>query len=102
MLENLMVILAGVCFVILFFAPTIIARRREHRNKSAILVLNILGFLFWPWVIALVWSLLVTHNKVLYKHRTELDDLEMLAKLREQGVLTKDEFDKKKAQLLRV
>ncbi len=41
----------------LYFAPSFIAHRREHANRTAILVLNIfLGWTMIGWVIALVWA----------------------------------------------
>ena len=41
-----------------YFAPSIIAGCRSHKNTGGISVLNILlGWLLIPWVLALVWSL---------------------------------------------
>lgn len=41
----------------LYMLPTIVAVLRHVRQKNAICVLNILlGWLFIPWVIALVWA----------------------------------------------
>ena len=41
-----------------YFTPWIIALMRGHRNKYAILALNIfLGWLIVPWIAAFVWSL---------------------------------------------
>ena len=50
----------------MYFLPAIIAFRREHHNRTAILVLNIfLGWTFLGWVAALIWSLTaVTHPGV--------------------------------------
>lgn len=46
----------GVSFV-LYFIPAIIAGVRNHKNQTAILVLNLfLGFTFIGWVWALVWA----------------------------------------------
>ena len=43
--------------VIVHFLPSIIAFRRGHHNRIAILVLNILlGWTFIGWVVALVWA----------------------------------------------
>ena len=48
----LMVILA-----VVYFAPTIIAVRGDHKNQGAIAVLNLLlGWTFLGWVAAMVWS----------------------------------------------
>ena len=42
---------------LLYFIPAIVAESRKHRNKSAILILNLLlGWTFLGWVIALVWA----------------------------------------------
>jgi uncharacterized integral membrane protein len=44
-------------FLVIYFAPTINAWTRHHRNTTAITVLNIfLGWTFIGWVVALVWS----------------------------------------------
>jgi len=51
------VIALFVAIVALFFAPTIVAIRREHRNQLAITILNIfLGWTLIGWVAALVWA----------------------------------------------
>ncbi len=43
--------------LIIYFVPTVIAIHRGHRNKVAIIVLNIfVGWSFIGWVVALVWS----------------------------------------------
>lgn len=40
-----------------YFLPTFIAYRRRHKNRTAILVLNIfLGWTLIGWIVALVWS----------------------------------------------
>lgn len=47
-----------IVLLIAYFFPAIIAKSRKHRNRGAILALNI--FLGWSglgWVAALVWSL---------------------------------------------
>lgn len=42
---------------LVYFAPAIVASRNAHPDKGAIFVLNLLlGWLFIPWVIALVWA----------------------------------------------
>ncbi|WP_244136744.1 superinfection immunity protein [Burkholderia vietnamiensis] len=42
----------------LYFAPTLVAFRRKHHNKTAIAALNFfVGWTFIGWVAALVWSL---------------------------------------------
>lgn len=40
-----------------YFAPTIIAVRDDHKDQGAIAVLNLLlGWTFLGWVAAMVWS----------------------------------------------
>ena len=45
-----------ICLAI-YFAPTWVAAKRDHKNGLAIFVFNIfLGWTFLGWVIALVWA----------------------------------------------
>jgi cytochrome c biogenesis protein CcdA len=49
------VLMAGT--LALYFIPTIVAARRQHKNGRAIMVLNIFtGWTFIGWVAALVWA----------------------------------------------
>ena len=46
-----------VILAVVYFAPTIIAVRGDHKNQGAIAVLNLLlGWTFLGWVASLVWS----------------------------------------------
>jgi hypothetical protein len=41
----------------LYFLPTLVARSAQHRQSTAIFLLNLLtGWTFFGWVIALVWA----------------------------------------------
>lgn len=43
--------------LVIYLVPTLIANINRHRNRTAILVLNIfLGWTFIGWVVALVWA----------------------------------------------
>lgn len=43
--------------VLIYFIPSFVAFRRKHKNRTAILILNIfLGWSLIGWVVALVWS----------------------------------------------
>ena len=46
------------CFILfIYFIPAIVASRREHQNKMAIVVTNVfLGWTFLGWVVALIWA----------------------------------------------
>jgi Superinfection immunity protein len=51
-------ILAACAGLAVYFVPAIIAFSRNHRNRAAILVLDLLlGWTLLGWVAALVWSL---------------------------------------------
>ena len=42
---------------IIYFVPTIVANNRNHKQSTAILLLNLfLGWTFIGWVAALIWS----------------------------------------------
>ena len=85
----------------LFFLPTIIASRVNHPHKVPIVIINILGGLFFGvgWLVALVWSLIRTSGNRTGK--TEIAaELEKLHGLKERGILTQAEFDAKKSDLL--
>ena len=53
------VLLPSIILVGVYFIPALIATKRDHPQKSAILIINILlGWTFLGWVIALVWAIL--------------------------------------------
>jgi len=50
-------ILVVVLLFTLYFLPTLIAFLRQHKNKLAIFLLNLLlGWTILGWVVSLVWS----------------------------------------------
>jgi cytochrome bd-type quinol oxidase subunit 2 len=55
--EGLVVLVVLLIVMLLYFLPAFIAFRRRHRNRVAILVMNIfLGFTGIGWVVALIWA----------------------------------------------
>ena len=57
-MEVLIGIISFIVGIIVYFVPSYIAYRRKHKNRVAILVLNIfLGWSLIGWIVALVWSL---------------------------------------------
>ena len=55
--DLIVAIIMGAIFVAIYFLPTIISIIRKHRNMTPIFILNIfLGWTFFGWVAALVWS----------------------------------------------
>lgn len=55
--QALLLLLGLVAGIALYFAPSIVAARRQHRNLEAIFVLNFLaGWTFIGWIAAAVWA----------------------------------------------
>ena len=45
--------------ILIYFIPTFIAKKKNHRQKTAIIIVNVfLGWTFLGWVVALVWSVM--------------------------------------------
>lgn len=54
---KIILLLAALFSVALYFLPTFIASYRNHARLSVIVVVNILlGWTFIGWIVALVWS----------------------------------------------
>ncbi len=50
-------IIWGAIALSIYFIPTFIARKKQHIQKTSILLLNIfLGWTFIGWVVALIWA----------------------------------------------
>lgn len=46
--------------LVIYFAPSLVAEKKQKKNKKAILALNFfLGWTLVGWVVALVWALTV-------------------------------------------
>lgn len=88
----------------IYFLPAIIAFRRNHESKGGIFFLNLfLGWTLLIWVAAFVWAFSSASNNTQTPKANisgVAKELESLAKLKEQGVITEQEFAKQKAQLL--
>ena len=85
----------------LIFLPTIIAIKKNHPYKIAIILINIFGGMLWGvgWLVALVWCF-IGSDKVETVGRDSAEEIEKLYDLMEKGVLTQEEFDRKKTLLL--
>jgi len=88
-------------FLPIFFLPTIIAFRKNHHQKVAIAIVNVIGGLFYGigWLIALVWSLIEPREDSPVA-RSVASDIRELHELKEKGILSEEEFDAKKRALL--
>lgn len=95
-----------VIFIIgfLYFLPFIVATNKSHNQTGAILVLNILlGWTLIGWVIALVWACSNDNNAPTIIENNSFstaDEIQKLATLKDKGLLTEEEFNAKKAQIL--
>jgi hypothetical protein len=85
----------------LAFLPTIIAIRKNHPYKVAIILINIFGGLLYGlgWLVALVWCFILPNRRDGISVGGA-EELERLHQLKERGVLTQDEFDAKKKAIL--
>ena len=96
--------------IVIYFIPALNASRREHSNSVAIFLLNLfLGWTLIGWVAALVWSASAISPAPTESLHTEeaapveqdkYQKLEILASLKERGMITDEEFQKEKAELL--
>ncbi|NCA66663.1 MAG: superinfection immunity protein [Clostridia bacterium] len=63
-----MYVVAGIVGLIIYFIPSYIAVRNDHRSKGWIILVNILlGFTVVGWIVALLWAVntpkrIVGHN----------------------------------------
>lgn len=88
---------------VIYFSPAINAYSKKKRNRKAVLVLNFfLGWTLIGWVVALVWATTVDKEEgaSLSPKSSSVEELHKLAELKEKGVLTEDEFNKKKQEIL--
>lgn len=90
--------------VIVYFIPALVANNHQHPQTGAITILNLfLGWTLLGWVIALVWacSKQEPQKVVIQNEKASLtDELVKLAELKDKGILTEDEFNAKKKQIL--
>lgn len=103
-MDALSIFVVIVPFVVfaLYFLPTIIAKTRHKGNADAILLLNFfLGWTLIGWVVALVWATTKDAEKTTpIPKQSAADEIEKLAALKAQGVLTEAEFQAKKKKVL--
>lgn len=90
--------------VALYFLPYLIANKKCHQQTRAIYILNIFaGWTIIAWVIALIWANTVQSEHIHIHQEKPHSQPEMILQykaLYDSGVITKEEFDAKKQQLL--
>ncbi|RDH80999.1 MAG: hypothetical protein DIZ78_17700 [endosymbiont of Escarpia spicata] len=80
--------------------PAILAVRKKHPHKVAIILVNILGGLLYGlgWFIALVWCFIIPSGN--RSSSNNAAEIEKLYELKQKGVITEKEFDLRKNKLL--
>lgn len=87
--------------IFIYFIPTIIACKKDHKNKMIIFVVNLLsGYSIIGWIVSFVWALSNFDIKNCRRIPTIAEEIEELNKLKEKGIITEEEFNNKKTQLL--
>ena len=100
---GLVLIVLGIIF---YFIPALVAQNNNHAQTGAIFALNLfLGWTLLGWVIALVWACMKSEPKhpetvINEINNSAADEIKKLAELKEQGILTDEEFNARKKQIL--
>ncbi len=87
----------------LYFVPSIIANTKKKKNAGAVLALNIfLGWTFIGWIVAFIWAVANDDKTppVIVNTKSDASDIEKLSDLKTKGVISEEEFQAKKKQIL--
>ncbi|MFR5509139.1 MAG: superinfection immunity protein [Clostridia bacterium] len=100
-------VILGIILLLIDLIPTVIAIKRKHTQKVAIILVNIfLGWTLIGWIGCLIW-VFIDPNKNEQNNVTRniggsrYEDLARLQKLKESGAITDIEFEIEKQKLLR-
>jgi protein-S-isoprenylcysteine O-methyltransferase Ste14 len=87
-------------FFALYMFPSKVARKKSHEQTTAIVWINaILGCTIVLWIAMLIWA--NSSSKKSDSNQISLtDELNEIQKLKEQGLITEEEFEEKKKQIL--
>ena len=102
----LLLISLGVSIIFLtcmamYFLPSIIAFIRNHPHRIAILILNLItGATVVGWIASFIWAFIDKHAIKLENKPTTAQEIKELAQLKDQGIITEEEFEAKKKNLL--
>ncbi len=108
--QDTVIVIMLVVGVFLYFIPSCIALIRRKRNLLAIIALNFfLGWSLIGWVVSLVWSLssdskpqkIVVNQQAPSKKDDGIDKLTKLKRLLDEGVITQEEFNQQKSNILK-
>lgn len=105
-MEVLIFLILLVLGLLFYFIPALVAQNNNHPQTVAIFALNlVLGWTLLGWIAALVWACIKSEEKeiktVINEVNTSVaDEIKKLAELKEAGILTDDEFQARKKQIL--
>lgn len=98
---GILIVLAIILSLIIYFLPSIIAKVRNHSHNLAIFFLNLFtGGTGVGWIVAFVWAFIDKPIVQVEGKPTIAQELKELAQLKEQGIITEEEFEIKKNKLL--
>lgn len=87
---------------IFYFIPTFVAINKNHPQCLPIEIINLfLGWSLLGWVVALVWACMENNTKSENISGNKYENLSKLQKLKEDGIISEEEFEKEKSKLLR-
>lgn len=98
------ILLALAITVLLIIWPIQVAKKRELEPNmiTAITLISIIGTILFGigWIVAVIMAYTLP-TKELKEAQLNIDKLAKLGQLYKQGIITKEEFDRQKAQLLK-
>ncbi len=110
-IETIIILLIGsfifsLIYTAIYFLPYKIAAKKKHRQTRAIYILNIFaGWTIIIWLIALVWAntepketIVVNQNS--QSIQSDSEEILNFKKLLDDGIITQEEFEVKKKQIL--
>lgn len=90
----------GIVFLAIYFIPTFIAYDKKRHNDVTIFLINLVfGWTLIGWFIALVMATSES-TVVVQNNKSDADELEKLHSLKVKGVITEEEYKKKKAEFI--
>jgi len=98
-----LLIVPGIGSMLLYFLPYLHANKATHPQEHAIFILNLFaGWTIIAWIIALVWAFTEPKQRASIQQASvsNADELLKYKELLDSGVISQDEFDKKKEELL--
>lgn len=97
----IMFIIPGIITQCLYFLPYLIANSKGHTQETAIFILNLFaGWTIVAWIIALVWAFTKKTIVLPQKTLSNADEIAKFKNLLDSGVITEEEFENKKQELL--